>query len=121
MKDMDESNTVFHKMGNISVACTVTSYKYGQRAVVLDHHVFDDRNGWITRRSQPQPPVYLAARAHTNDFEELGYRHRPRTRPITIVRTSDAGCQPVLGEIKIIHRLGFTKSNLSPVKQKPWR
>ena len=39
-KDVDESNTVFHKMCNISVACTVISHKTGQQAVVLDHHIF---------------------------------------------------------------------------------
>ena len=49
-KDVDESNTVFHKLGNISVACTVISHKTGQQAVVLDHHIFD---GWaeIGRRN----------------------------------------------------------------------
>ena len=66
-KDVDESNTVFHKMCNISVACTVTSHKTDQQAVVLDHHIFDDRNSWITRRSPPQPTVFLTAPAHTKD------------------------------------------------------
>ena len=70
-KDVDESNTVFHKMCNISVACTVTSHKTGQRAVVFDHHSFDNRNSWTTRRSPLQPTVFPAARAHTKDYEEL--------------------------------------------------
>ena len=70
-KDMDESNTVFYKMCNISVACTVISHKTGQRAVVLDRLVFDEKNSWITRRSPPQPAVFLTARAHTKDYKEL--------------------------------------------------
>ena len=45
--NVDESNTVFHKMWNFWVVCTVTSNKTGQRAFVLDHHIFDDSNGWI--------------------------------------------------------------------------
>ena len=115
-KDVDESITVFDKMFNISIACTVTSHKTGQRAVVLDHHIFDDRNGWITRRSPPQPTVFLTTRAHTKDYEELGYRLHTITRQITIAMTADTGCQSVLVGIKIIHRLGFKKSDLIPVK-----
>ena len=105
-------------MCNISVACTVISHKTGQQAVVLDHHMFGDRNGWITRRSTPQPTVSLNTRAHTKDYEELGYRLRTRTRQITIAMTADTGCQSVLVGIKIIHRLGFKKSDLIPVKTK---
>ena len=112
-KDVDECNTVFHKMCNISVACTVISHKSGQQAVVLD-----DGNGWITRRSPPQPTVSLTARAHTKDYEELGYRLHTKTRQITIALTADTGCQSVLVGIKIIHRLGFKKSDLIPVKTK---
>ena len=94
------------------------SHKTGQQAVVLDHHIFDDRNGWITRRSPPQPTVSLTARAHTKDYEELGYRLHTRTRQITTAMTADTGCQSVLVGIKIIHKLGFKKSDLTPVKTK---
>ena len=117
-KDVDEPNTVFHKMCNISVACTVISHVTGQQAVVLDHHIFDDRNSWFTRRSPPQPTVSLTARAHTKDYEELGYRLHTRTRQVTIAMTADTGCQSVLVGIKLIHRLGFKKSALIPVKTK---
>ena len=117
-KDVDESNTVFHKICNISVACTAISHKTGQQAVVLGHDIFDDRNSSITRRSPPQPTVSLTARAHTKDHEELGYRLHTRTRQITIAMTADIGCQSVLVGIKIIHRLGFKKSDLIPVKTK---
>ena len=111
-KDVDESNTVFHRMCNVSVACTVTSHKTCQRPVVLDHHIFDDRIGWITKRSPPQPTVFLTARAHTKD----GYRLHTMTRQITIAMLADTGCQSVLVGIKIIHRLGLKKSDLIPVK-----
>ena len=112
-KDVYESNTVFHKMCNSSV----TSHKIGQRAVAFDH-IFDDRNGWITRRSPPQTTVFLTARAHTKDYEELGYRLHTRTYQITIAMMADTGCQSVLVGIKIIHRLGFKKSDLIPLKTK---
>ena len=115
-KDVDVSNTVFHKMCNISVACTVTSHKASQRAVVFDHHIFDDRNGWITRPSPQQPTVFLTARAHKKDYEELGYRLHTMTRQITIAMMADIRCQSALVGIKIIHRLGFKKSDLIPVK-----
>ena len=75
----------------VSVACTVTSHKTDQRAVVLDHHSFDDRNGWITRRSPPQLTIFLTARDHTKVYEDLGYRLHTRTRQITIVMTADTG------------------------------
>ena len=71
---VDESKTVFQKMCNISVVCTVTSHETGQRAVVFEIHNFDNRNRSITRRLPPQSRFYLTARAHTKDFEELGYR-----------------------------------------------
>ena len=70
-KDLDESNTVFLKMCNISVACTVISHETGKRAVVLDHHIFDDKNGWITRRTPPQPTVFPTARAFTQGHARL--------------------------------------------------
>ena len=79
LNNVDESNTVFHKMCIISVACTVISHKTGQQAVVFDNHIFDDRNGLITRRLPPQPTVSLIARAHKKDYEELGYRLHTRT------------------------------------------
>ena len=105
-------------MCNISVACTVTSHKTSQRAVVLDHHIFDDRNDWITRRSTPQSTVFLTARAHTKDYEKLGYRLCTWTRQITIAMTADTGFQSVLVGIKIIHRLSFKKLDLILVETK---
>ena len=102
---------IFH-----NVACTVSSHKTGQRAVVLDHHIFDHRNGWIPRLSPPQPTFFLTARAHRKDYEELRYRLHTRTRQITIAMTADTGCQFVVARIKTIHRLGFKKSDLIPVK-----
>ena len=38
------------------------------------------------------------------------------TRQITIAMTADTGCQSVLIGFKFIHRLGFKKSELIPVK-----
>ena len=96
-------------MFNISVACTVFSHKTGQQAVVLDHHIFGDRNGWITRRSPPQPTVSLTARAHTKDYEELGYRLHTRTRQITIAMTADTGCQSCLSWDQNHPQTGFQK------------
>ena len=84
---VDESKTVFRKMCNISVACTVTSHETGQRAVVLEIHIFDNRYGWITRRLTPQSRVYLTARAHTEVYEELGYHLHTQTHQITIAVT----------------------------------
>ena len=103
-------------MCNISLACTVTSHETCQQPVVLDHHIFDERNGWITRRSSPQPTVFLTARAHTKDYEQFGYCLHTMTRQNTIAMTADTGCQSVLVGIKIIHRLDLNKSDLIPVK-----
>ena len=86
--------------------------------VVLDHHIFDDIKGWITRRSPPQPTIDLTARAQTRDYQELGYHLPIRTRQATLAMTADTGCQSVLIGIKNIHKLGFKKSDLIPVKTK---
>ena len=99
-------------LGSVHVHLSKTS----QRAVVLDHHIFDDRNGWIARWSPPQPTVFLTAHTHTKDYEEPGYRLHTKKRQITIAMTADIGCQSVLVGITFIHRLGFKKSDLTPVK-----
>ena len=117
-KDADESSTVYHKMCNISATCAISTGKKGQRMVVLDHHIFDDIKGWITRRSPPQPTIDLTARAQTRDYQELGYHLPIRTRQATLAMTADTGCQSVLIGIKNIHKLGFKKSDLIPVKTK---
>ena len=98
------------------IACTVISHKTDHRVVVLDHHTFR-RQKLITRRSPQQPTVYLKARSHTKDYEELGYRLQTRTRQITIAMTADTGSHYVPVRIKI-HRLDFKNSDLSPVKIK---
>ena len=89
-----------------------TSRKTNQRAVVLGHHSFADKNSRITRMLSPQPIIYLTACNHLKNYEEFGYRLHTETRQITISMTSDTGCQSGLFEIKIIHRQGFIKSNL---------
>ena len=76
-EDEDESNTVFHKMCNISVVSTVTSHYTGQRTVVLDHHIFDDRNGWIRRWSSPHSTVFLTALAHTKNWVPPSHKDTP--------------------------------------------
>ena len=62
-----------HKGHNISLACTVSIHETHIRAIVLDH-ILDDKNRRITRRSPQQPRVYLTARAHNRDYDELGDR-----------------------------------------------
>ena len=114
-KDVVESNTVFHKKCQISVTCTVSSQKTSQRAVVIDHNISDDRKGVIARQLPPQPTVYLTTSAHKKESE---YDLHTRTRQITAAMAAFIGCQSVLFGIKILHRMGFKKSDLIALKTK---
>ena len=86
--------------------------------IVLDHHIFDDEQGWVARRSAPQPTISLTARILTSDYEELGYQLHTQTRKARLVMTADSGCQTVPMGIKTIYKLGLKKPDLIPVKTK---
>ena len=61
---------------------------------------------------------FFTTRAHTKDFEELGYRLHTRTRHIMIATTNGTGCQTVLVGIKIIHRLCLKRLDFVSEKRK---
>ena len=79
----EESGSIFHKMCNVSYIHD-RSRKSDRRTVILDHHIFNDKQGLITRRSAPQHTVTLSALVNAGDYEDLGFHLNVQPRRATI-------------------------------------
>ena len=78
--------------GNVEVA--VTYLKEGV-AVVLDHHIFDSRAGWVKRQAWKQPTMRLAVRPCGGIYSKLN-THTPDAGPMVVDGIADTGAQVCL-------------------------
>ena len=102
------SNTVLHKLCNISVVCTVSSYKTDQRAVISAYLIWQGKmvGSEYSRRHHRQlisPPALTQ-----NNMRSC---FNTRTGQITIALMTDTGFQIVLVGIKAVVMLSFKKLN----------
>ena len=88
---------------------TILDQNPGRRAIALDHLVYDQLSKmWLRRSSEPQPYVILTVTPVREDYADLGFPLKSRTRSSILSSMADTGCQSCLGEMRLLPRLGMT-------------
>lgn len=101
---------------NALCAATEIGHERGRRSIILDYNNICDR--WTQQASQPQPFIKLDICAVEEDYKDLGFEMKIRTRPLSLSAMADTGCQSCLIGIGAINRLGLARENLIPVSMK---
>ena len=98
---------------------TILNQNPGHRATALDHHVYDQLSKmWLRRSSEPQPCVMLTVTPVREDYADLRFPLKSKTRSSILRTMADTGCQSCLGGMRRIPRLGMTVDDLIPVSMK---
>ena len=71
-----------------------------QKPIVLSHHVFSDDEGWLQRRSLPQPTVTITASVCNDDYIHFGTSLQSMPRGGKVSAVADTGCQSCLMAVK---------------------
>ena len=71
---------------------TILDQNPGRRAIALDHHVYDQLSKmWLRRSSEPQPYVILTVTPVREDYPDLGFPLKSRTRSSILPSMADTG------------------------------
>ena len=98
---------------------TILDQNPGRRAIALDHHVYDQLSKmWLRRSSEPQPYVMLTVTPVREDYADLGFPLKLRTRSNILPSMADTRCQSCLGGMRFLPRFGMTADDLIPVSMK---
>ncbi|CAC5355201.1 unnamed protein product [Mytilus coruscus] len=84
---------------------------------VLYSILFVRCNTWVKRPSQPQPFINIVGKVVEDDYKQLGFQYSvvSQQRNTIIPAMADTACQSCLARIKVLHKIGLTKSDLIPV------
>ena len=113
----DESSNLFDTLC-VATGTITSGRNRGKKALVLDHHVFQECTGWLEKRSQSPPTLTVTAQARLSDYEHFGATLRDDVRPAVLSAVADTGCQSTLIGMKCVYKLGLKKSDLIPVTLK---
>ena len=101
--------------GSICTISTCTDQS-GNRAISLDHHLYNHLNNrWVRRSSKPQPFITVSASVQSHDYHALGFALTSKPKPTVVHAMADTGCQSCLASMTVIQRLGIHKKDLIPV------
>ena len=84
--------------------------------VLLDHRIFDSRNGWRRAESMAHPTLRLRISTEAGDYKGLGVPH-PNIMPTYATCVTDTGAQSCLWGLQDFYNCGFKDSDLLPVKR----
>ena len=87
-------------------------------AISIDTQQFDRLKGWINRPPSSHPTVNLDAHVDPSDYEHFGYKFTSPPRSSTIPAVTDTGCQSSIIGLNVVHRLGYSNSDLIPTKMR---
>ena len=100
--------------GKIEVAATHS--KEGAK-IVLDHHVFDSRAGWVRRKAWSQPMLRLSVRPCRDMYSKLNIP-TPNVSSMVVDGIADTGAQVCLWSAADFHKSGYKKWDLVRVEQR---
>ncbi len=86
-------------------------------AVVLDHHIFDPKTGWVKERAWRHPTLRLIARPCQEMYSKLD-THCPKAVAMIVHGIADTGAQICLWSAADCYESGYKESDLIMVKQK---
>ena len=95
---------------------TILDQNPGRRAIALEHHVYDRLSRmWLRRSSEPQPYAMLTVTPVGEDYADIGFPLKSRTRSSILPSMADTGCQSCLGGMRLLPRLGMTANDSIPL------
>ena len=83
---------------------------------LLDHHIFDTKNGWKRAESMTHPTLRLRVTTDASGYEQLGAPH-PDIMPSHETAVTDTGAMSCLWGVSNFYRCGFKDSDLIPVER----
>ena len=86
-------------------------------AVILEHHVFDSRSGWVQREAWKQPKIRLSVRPCGGIYPKLDIT-APSAGPVMVNGIADTGAQACLWGVADFYEAGYKKQDLVKVKQR---
>ena len=84
--------------------------------VVLDHHIFDYKNGWQRAESMAHPRLRLRVSTDRDDYSRINAPF-PDVMPSYVSVVTDTGAQSCLWSLADFYRCGFSDADLLPVKR----
>ena len=87
-----------------------------QSPIILDHHIFDSKNGWRRSESMAHPSLRLRVSTEQEDYNHVGAAF-PDVMPSYVSVVTGTGAQSCLWSLADFYRCGFTDSDLLPVKR----
>ena len=85
--------------------------------IVLDHHVFDSRAGWVRRKAWSQPMLRLSVRPCRDMYSKLNIP-TPNVSSMVVDGIADTGAQVCLWSAADFHKSGYKKRDLVRVEQR---
>ncbi len=98
------------------IEVAVTHSKEGA-AIVLDHHIFDSRAGWVRRKAWSQPMLRLSVRPCRDMYSKLNVP-TPDVNSMVVDGTADTGAQVCLWSAADFYKSGYKKRDLVKVEQR---
>ena len=86
------------------------------KPIILDHHIFDSKNGWKRSESMSHPTLRLRVATDASDYTHVGVP-KPDIMPSYVTTVTDTGAQSCLWGLQDFYRCGFKDSDLLPVKR----
>ena len=105
-----------HPVESAAVSAQMTHACEKMTPIVLDHHIFDSRNGWRKSESMAHPTLRLRLTTEAADYERVGAAH-PQIVPSFVTAVTDTGALSCLWSLTDFYRCGFKDSDLLPVKR----
>ena len=81
-------------------------------AVVLHHHIFYSRTGWVRRKAWKQPTLWLSVWPCKDMYSKLN-THTPDVGPMVVDGVADTGAQVCLWSATDFYKSGYKNKTLS--------
>ena len=113
-RHMDEANALL--IGGMEEVIPSRSESLTQDAIMLDHHIFDSKQGWREAESMHHPVLKLRLTTDDSDYFHMG-AECPRIATSHIEVVTDTGAQSCLWSRDKFLQCSFHTSDLIPVKR----
>ena len=113
-RPVDEANALL--IGVMEEVIPSRSESLTQHAIMLDHHIFDSKQGWREVESMHHPVLKLRLTTDDSDYFHMG-AECPRLTPSHIEVVTDTGAQSCLWSRDKFLQCGFHTSDPIPVKR----
>ena len=95
---------------------TAAVHNVPREGIVLDHHIFQSKEGWKKAESMAHPTLRLRLTTEKEDYKVFGGQY-PDVSPSWVSAVTDTGAQSCLWSLNDFYRCGFRDCDLIPVRR----